>query len=155
MECTGKYLYIIQITVPFLMLIYYLVYLVPSFPTSCTQFYTDGRSIFFFTLRGNKPKNRPWLRAYDFFWSFFKMTSFLNLFKLCFFPAFSYFSSFPSFTYSLLSLFLTFLILYFPYSLLSLFLTSISFLFCPFLLKDISNFESQKITCGFFKFWLI
>ena len=54
---TGKYLYIIQITVPFLMLIYYLVYLLPSFPTSCTQFYTDGRSIFFFTLRGKKETN--------------------------------------------------------------------------------------------------
>ena len=54
---TGKYLYIIQITVPFLMLIYYLVYLLPSFPTLCTQFYTDGRSIFFFTLRGKMETN--------------------------------------------------------------------------------------------------
>ena len=92
----------------------------------------------------NKPKNRPWLRAYDFFWSFFKMTSFLNLFKLCFFPAFSYLSSFlsflylflafpiPYFSYSILFLFYTLPIPYFPYSLLSLILTFTSLLFCPF-----------------------
>ena len=56
---------------------------------------------------------------------------------LCF-PAFSYLTFFPSFTHSLLSLFLTFLILYFPYSILLSFLTSISFLFCSFSLENIS-----------------